>query len=114
MEQSVCMSLPVARPIVHMLLNSPVTAKAAMVIPSKNAPATADLRYALTIVSSFGGLGGTEAQAGRPRFALTPISERQSRCGECCRVIINHDQPNSFRPLRGAFSFGETESQVAK
>jgi hypothetical protein len=22
--------------------------------------------------------------------------------------LINHDQPNSFRPLRGAFSFGET------
>jgi hypothetical protein len=50
MEQSVCMSLPRARPIVHMLPYSPVSAIAAVAIPSKKAPATAGVMYALTIV----------------------------------------------------------------
>src|SRR5262245_4946424 len=45
MEQSVCMSLPSARPIVHMLLYSPVTARAAVAIPIKKAPASAELIY---------------------------------------------------------------------
>src|SRR5689334_21011587 len=57
MEQSVFMSFSDARPIEHMLLNSPVTARAAVAVPSKKAPATADLRYALTMVSSLGGSG---------------------------------------------------------
>src|SRR5262245_40261530 len=45
MEQSVCMSLPSARPIVHMLLYSPVTARAAVAIPIQKAPASAELMY---------------------------------------------------------------------
>src|SRR5215470_9957942 len=44
MEQSVCMSLPDARPIAHLLLNSSVTARAAVVPrPNNKAPAKADV-----------------------------------------------------------------------
>src|SRR6185312_17354941 len=102
MEQSVCISLPVASPIVHMLLNSPVTARAAVVILSKKAPATADLRYALTMVSSLGGFGGTEAPAGRPGLHANPNFRATAEMRMLPR-LINYDQPNSFRPFRGPF-----------
>src|SRR5262245_12252386 len=55
MEQSVCMSLPSASPIVHMFLYSPVTARAAVAMPIRKAPARADLMYGLMIISSSGG-----------------------------------------------------------
>src|SRR5262249_1383177 len=46
MEQSVCMSLPDARPIAHLLLNSSVTARAAVVPrPNNKAPAKADVMF---------------------------------------------------------------------
>src|SRR5262249_24796109 len=46
MEQSVCMSLPDARPIAHLLLNSSFTARAAVVPrPSNKAPAKADVTF---------------------------------------------------------------------
>jgi hypothetical protein len=41
-----------------MLLNSPVTAIAAVAIPSMKAPATADVMYALTMVYLLRGLWG--------------------------------------------------------
>src|SRR3974377_1458875 len=46
MEQSVCMSLPDARPIAHLLLNSSFTARAVVVPrPSNKAPAKADVMF---------------------------------------------------------------------
>src|SRR5215471_4227820 len=46
MEQSVRMSLPDARPIAHLLLNSSVTARAAVVPrPNNKAPAKADVMF---------------------------------------------------------------------
>ena len=46
-EQSVFTSLLLARPSVHILLNSPVTANAAVASPSANAPASADVTNVL-------------------------------------------------------------------
>ena len=46
-EQSVCTSLPWRDPCVHMLSNSPVTAKAAVAMPMKKAPARAQPRWRL-------------------------------------------------------------------
>src|SRR5262245_40641322 len=62
MEQSVWTSLPMARAIEHMLPNSPFAANAAVAKPSKKTPATAHLRYVLTIVSSPQGVGGGPIQ----------------------------------------------------
>src|SRR5262249_30515336 len=51
-EQSVCTSLPKARPSVHMLPNSPfVAASVAVARPSTKAPARAELMYALMLIS---------------------------------------------------------------
>src|SRR5262245_47687921 len=46
-EQSVFTCLLLARPSVHILLNSPVTANAAVASPSTNAPASADVTNVL-------------------------------------------------------------------
>jgi hypothetical protein len=51
-EQSVFMSLPFARPIVHMLSYSPVTARADVAMPIKKAPARAERTYVLMFISS--------------------------------------------------------------
>src|SRR6478736_9595433 len=55
MEQSVCVSLPAARLIAHMLPNSPFAAQAAVARLSKNAPASAGITYALNMVTSLVG-----------------------------------------------------------
>ena len=35
-------------------------------------------------------------------------------CAPELRFLINHSQPNSFRPFRGPFSFGELNAEMAK
>src|SRR6516162_1151510 len=52
------MSLPLARPIVHMLSYSPVTARAAVAMPMKKVPASAELKYVFIFISCQWGICG--------------------------------------------------------
>src|SRR6476619_2965068 len=111
MEQSVCMSWPVARPCVHILPNSPVTAKAAVAKPSRKAPATADLRYALTMVYLLGVVGFLSPTFLHPvaqpdatlSHLVTPVNYRANRPAWPC----GHGAPTEAGTISAVFAGAE-------
>ena len=60
----------------HMLPNSPLTAKAAVAMPSSKAPAMADVRYALTMIYLLG------------RFGVLPRAASEYRGIELVRIRL--------------------------
>src|ERR1044071_7624777 len=79
-EQSVFTSLPLARPQLHILSNSPVAAMAAVARPSANAPASADVTIVLIMVHflAVAPLSGQEKNA--PLRGLFPHLQRPRSC----------------------------------
>src|SRR5690349_25032704 len=67
------MSLPPARPIVHMLSYSPVTARAAVAMPTKKAPARAELIYIFMFISCQ--WGSAEIHNTLVRFVGSSVSD---------------------------------------
>src|SRR5262245_42478208 len=89
-----------------MLPNSPVTAQAAVARPSRNAPVTAGMTYALNLVTSLVGLARDTLKRSHVQFrcACLPSSRTQSAldasCGRFCRRAGDPRHRPECKPAR--------------
>src|SRR5262249_1879751 len=87
-EQSVFTCLLLARPSVHILLNSPVTANAAVASPSTNAPASADVTNVLCL--------------GRLLWGFRPLGQQTKRVGGARSQSRDRLSDRAWRSSRSA------------